>query len=55
MGLSLGHLLVVLLVVLLLFGASKIPQIMSDLAKGVKAFKEGLKEEEKPDKKDKVD
>ncbi len=47
MGLSLGHLLVVLIVVLLLFGAAKVPQIMSDLAKGVKAFKEGMKEDDK--------
>ena len=47
MGLSFGHLLVILIVVLLLFGASKVPQIMSDLAKGVKAFKDGMKEEDK--------
>lgn len=46
MGLSMGHLLVVLVIVLVLFGAGKIPQIMNDLAKGIKAFKEGMKEED---------
>jgi sec-independent protein translocase protein TatA len=47
MGLSLGHLLVVLLIIFLLFGASRVPQMMADLAKGIKAFKEGMKEEDK--------
>lgn len=46
MGLSLSHLLLVLVVVLLVFGAGRLPTIMADLAKGLKAFKSGLKEEE---------
>jgi sec-independent protein translocase protein TatA len=46
MGLSTSHLVIVLLIVLVLFGAGKIPQIMRDLAKGVKAFKEGMKDED---------
>lgn len=54
MGLSLGHLIVVLIVILLLFGASRVPQIMSDMAKGIKAFKKGMKEEDSKNEK-KVD
>ena len=43
---SIWHWLVVLVIVLLLFGAGKIPKLMGDMAKGVKAFKKGLKEGE---------
>jgi sec-independent protein translocase protein TatA len=46
MGLSMSHLLVLLLIVLVLFGAGKIPQIMGDIAKGIKSFKNGMKEED---------
>lgn len=43
---STSHLVIILLIVLVLFGAGKIPQIMNDLAKGVKAFKKGMKDSE---------
>ena len=43
---SIGHWLIVLIIVLLLFGANKIPSLMGDMAKGVKAFKQGLKDED---------
>ena len=36
----------ILLVVLLLFGAGRLPQIMGDLVKGIKVFKEGLRDED---------
>lgn len=36
----------ILLVVLLLFGAGRLPQIMGDVAKGIKSFKQGLKDED---------
>ncbi len=46
-GMSIWHWLVVGVAVLLLFGGvGKIPRLMSDLAKGVTAFKKGLKETE---------
>lgn len=38
-------LIVILIVVLLLFGRGKIPQLMGDVAKGIKSFKKGMKEE----------
>ena len=43
---SIWHWVIVLLVVLLLFGAGKLPNVMGDLAKGIKSFKAGLKDEE---------
>ncbi len=46
MGLSLPHLLVIALLVFLLFGANRFPNMMGDLAKGIKSFKQGLKDED---------
>jgi len=43
---SIWHWIIVLLIVLLLFGAGKLPAVMGDIAKGVKAFKAGLKDGE---------
>lgn len=42
MGLSLSHLIVILLIVLLVFGAGRLPKIMGDVAKGLKVFKDEL-------------
>lgn len=43
---SIWHWLIVLVVVILLFGgAGRIPRLMGDMAKGVKAFKSGMKDE----------
>ncbi|MFA7429824.1 MAG: twin-arginine translocase TatA/TatE family subunit [Rhodospirillaceae bacterium] len=42
---SIWHWVIVLVVVLLLFGAGKIPRLMGDVAKGVNAFKKGLKDD----------
>jgi len=40
------QILIVLLIILIIFGAGKLPKVMGDLAKGVKNFKSGLKEDE---------
>ena len=40
---SIWQLLIVLVIVLLLFGRGKIPQLMGDMAKGIKSFKKGGK------------
>jgi sec-independent protein translocase protein TatA len=42
---SIWHLLIVLVAAVLLFGAGRVPTLMGDLAKGVKAFKKGLADE----------
>ncbi len=44
------QILVVVLLLLLLFGASRVPGIMENLAKGVKSFKKGLKDDDEPSK-----
>ena len=46
MGISFWHIVIVLVVVLLLFGAGKIPRLMKDLGSGITAFKKGLKQDE---------
>ncbi len=43
---SLMHWVVVLFIILIIFGAGKLPRVMGDFAKGIKAFKSGMKEEE---------
>lgn len=42
---SIWHWLIVLVIVLVLFGKGKIPNLMGDVAKGIKAFKTGMKED----------
>lgn len=42
MGLSFWHILVVLVVVLIVFGAGRLPQVMGDLGKGIRSFKDGM-------------
>jgi sec-independent protein translocase protein TatA len=58
-GLGFQEILVIALIILLLFGGKKIPELMRGLGKGVKSFKEGMnevtdlkKEVEKDEKKD---
>jgi sec-independent protein translocase protein TatA len=43
---SVMHWIVVLAIILILFGAGKLPRVMGDFAKGIKAFKAGMKEED---------
>ncbi len=45
---SIWHWIIVLVVILLLFGAGKIPRLMGDVAKGVKAFKKGMADDDEP-------
>ena len=46
-GLGTTEILVIALIILLLFGGKKIPELMKGLGKGVKSFKDGMKEVEK--------
>lgn len=52
MGLGMQEILVIALVVLLLFGGKKIPELMRGLGKGVKSFKDGLNDLEEKEKKE---
>ncbi|CUW87816.1 twin-arginine translocase TatA/TatE family subunit [Rhizobium pusense] len=43
---SVWHWLIVLVIVLVLFGRGKIPELMGDVAKGIKSFKKGMADED---------
>jgi sec-independent protein translocase protein TatA len=43
---SLIHWLILLAVILLFFGAGRLPNVMGDFAKGIKAFRAGMREED---------
>ncbi len=45
MGIGLKEILIILIVVLIVFGAGKLPRVMGDLGKGLRSFKDGLKGE----------
>ena len=46
-NLGAGEIVIIALVILLLFGGKKIPELMKGIGKGVKSFKDGLNEIEK--------
>ncbi|MBS7409401.1 MAG: twin-arginine translocase TatA/TatE family subunit [Bacteroidales bacterium] len=43
-NLGMGELIIILVIILLLFGAKKIPDLMKGLGRGVRSFKEGMNE-----------
>ena len=45
--LSVTHVLIVLVILLLLFGGKKIPELMRGMGSGIKEFKDAVKEDEK--------
>jgi sec-independent protein translocase protein TatA len=47
-GFSLWHILIFAIIVLLLFGGNRFSNMMGDVAKGLKSFKQGLSEDDKP-------
>ncbi len=49
-GLGTQELLIILVVVLILFGGKKIPELMGGLGKGVRTFKKSLNEDDPEDK-----
>lgn len=46
MSIGMGELLLILVIVFVLFGAGKLPQVMGDIGKGIRGLKKGLKEDE---------
>jgi sec-independent protein translocase protein TatA len=50
---GMGELVLILAIVLILFGAKRLPDVAKSLGRSIKAFKEGMNEEVKPDDKDK--
>lgn len=47
LSISWQHILIVLVIVLLLFGGKKIPELMRGMGSGIKEFKDAVKEDEK--------
>ena len=45
-GLGLPELAILLVVILIVFGAGKLPKVMGQMGKGVKSFKDGMKGDE---------
>ena len=47
-SMSLVHWMIILVVVLLLFGAGRLSNVMGEFAKGIKAFRAGMRDEDQP-------
>jgi sec-independent protein translocase protein TatA len=47
-GFSLWHILIFAVILLLLFGGNRFSAMMGDVAKGLKSFKQGMSEDDKP-------
>ena len=47
-GVSIWHWVVVGVIVMLLFGRGKVSELMGDMAKGIKAFKKGMADDDAP-------
>ena len=49
MSVGFGQILLILVLVFIVFGAGRLPSVMSDLAKGMRAFKKGMSEDDNSD------
>ena len=45
MGIGFSELLIILVIVFVIFGAGKLPKVMADMGKGLKSFRDGMKED----------
>lgn len=48
MSIGIWQIVLILVIVLLIFGAGKLPRVMGDFAKGIKSFKAGMKDGAEP-------
>jgi sec-independent protein translocase protein TatA len=53
MNIGFGQILLILLIILVIFGAGKLPKVMSDLARGLRSFREGMSDGEQDKKTEK--
>jgi sec-independent protein translocase protein TatA len=49
MNIGIWQIVLILVVILIIFGAGKLPNVMVDVAKGLKAFKDGMKDQNSSD------
>ncbi len=49
-SMSIWHWIIVAVIVMLLFGRGKVSDLMGDVAKGIKAFKKGMADDDEPQK-----
>jgi sec-independent protein translocase protein TatA len=54
-GIGLPELLIILVIVLLLFGPSRLSKVAGEIGKGIKAFRDNMNQDEKSDEKKKDD
>ncbi len=47
MSIGFGEIVLILVIVLILFGAGKLPKVMGDMGKGLRSFRDGMKDDEK--------
>ncbi len=55
MTIGIWQVVLILAIVLILFGAGKLPRVMGDVAKGIKSFKAGMRDDAAPDVADTAD
>ncbi len=46
---GMGELLVILVIVMIFFGVGRLPAVLGEMGKGIKAFKDGMKDPDAPD------
>ena len=54
-GLGTQELIIILILVLIVFGAGKLPQVGGALGKGLRNFKQGIKDDEADEKKKEIE
>jgi len=53
-GIGMPELVIILVIVMIIFGANKLPQMGAGLAKGIRNFKKGIDEKEESDATQKI-
>ncbi|MDD2316089.1 MAG: twin-arginine translocase TatA/TatE family subunit [Desulfobacterales bacterium] len=54
-GIGMPELIIILVIILIIFGAGKLPEIGAGIGKGIKNFKKATTEVEEKDKEEKVE